>query len=184
MYNLTRKILPILLLGISLVFLDCTEGYGQRSKRKKKKKQEEQVDSNLNNLKLAEQFFTEGEKYFILEDYTKALVFFQKSLELAPGNAAINYKIAEIFNINNDLDNALIHALEAVRLQSNNKYYYLLLAEIYKKQSEYEKAAEVFEVWKALGFISFTLPEPDDLSINKLHNMILGMKNEIDKLKK
>lgn len=145
MYNLTRKILPILLLGISLVFLDCTEGYGQRSKRKKKKKQEEQVDNNNNNLKLAEQFFTEGEKYFILEDYTKALVFFQKSLELAPGNAAINYKIAEIFNINNDLDNALIHALEAVRLQSNNKYYYLLLAEIYKKQSEYAKAAEVFE---------------------------------------
>ncbi len=145
MYNVSRKILPILLLGISLVFLDCTEGYGQKSKRKKKKQQEEQVDSNINNLKLAEQFFTEGEKYFILEDYTKALVFFQKSLELAPGNAAINYKIAEIFNINNDLDNALIHALEAVRFQGNNKYYYLLLAEIYKKQSDYAKAAEVYE---------------------------------------
>lgn len=53
---------------------------------------------------------------------------------------------------------------------------------------EYEpytlKAEEVFEVWKALGFISFSLPEPDDLNISKLHNMILGMKNDIDKLKK
>lgn len=46
------------------------------------------------------------------------------------------------------------------------------------------KAEEVFEVWKALGFISFSLPEPDDLNISKLHNMILGMKNDIDKLKK
>ena len=145
MYSFIRKILPILLLGISLIFLDYTEGYAQRSKKKKKKKQEEQVDVNVNNLRLAEQFFTEGEKYFILEDYTKALVFFQKSLELDPGNAAINFKISEIYNINNDLDNALIHALEAVRLQSDNKYYYLLLAEIYKKQSDYEKAAEVYE---------------------------------------
>ena len=53
---------------------------------------------------------------------------------------------------------------------------------------EYEpyslNANEVFEVWKALGFISFSLPEPDDLSMNKLHNMIVGMKGEIDKLKK
>ena len=46
------------------------------------------------------------------------------------------------------------------------------------------KAEEVFEVWKALGYISFSLPEPDDLNISKLHNMILGMKNDIDKLKK
>ena len=46
------------------------------------------------------------------------------------------------------------------------------------------KADEVFEVWKALGYISFNLPDPDDLNISKLHNMILGMKNDIDKLKK
>ncbi len=53
--------------------------------------------------------------------------------------------------------------------------------------SEYEpysiKAEEVYEVWKALGFISFELPEPREISTQKLHSMILDMKNDIDKLK-
>ena len=145
MFNLLRKILPIFLLATAFVLTDYSEGYAQKSKKRKKKKEQEQVETGNNNLRLAEQFFTEGEKYFILEDYTKALVFFQKSLELDPGNAAINFKISEIYNLNNDLDNALIHAEEAVKLQDNNKYYYLLLAEIYKKKSEYGKAAETYE---------------------------------------
>jgi len=46
------------------------------------------------------------------------------------------------------------------------------------------KVDEIYEVWKALGFISFNLPETDELSVNKLHNMILGMKNDIENLKK
>ncbi len=52
---------------------------------------------------------------------------------------------------------------------------------------EYEaysiKAEEVYEVWKALGFISFELPEPVEITTHKLHSMILDMKNDIDKLK-
>ncbi|MDA3953714.1 MAG: LexA family transcriptional regulator [Bacteroidales bacterium] len=46
------------------------------------------------------------------------------------------------------------------------------------------KVDEIHEVWKALGFLSFNLPEPDELSMSSLHNMILGMKNEIEQLKK
>ena len=145
MQNIIRRILLILVLATSMVFIDNTEGYGQKSRKRKKKKEKDQIEITNNNLRLAEQFFTEGEKYFILEDYTKALVFFQKSLELAPSNAAINYKIAELYNINGDLENALIYATEAVRLQENNKYYYLLLAEIYKKKTDYAKASEIFE---------------------------------------
>ncbi|MCK5028474.1 MAG: LexA family transcriptional regulator [Bacteroidales bacterium] len=45
------------------------------------------------------------------------------------------------------------------------------------------KAEEVYEVWKALGFISFELPEPGEITTQKLHSMILNMKNDIDKLK-
>jgi tetratricopeptide (TPR) repeat protein len=145
MQKINSKILLILMLGISIILLDTSDGYGQRSKKRKKKKEKDTVEINANNLRLAEQFFTEGEKYFILEEYTKSLVFFQRSLELDPDNAAINYKIAEIYNLNGDLENALIHASEAVRLQGENKYYYLLLAEVYKKQTDYAKAAEIYE---------------------------------------
>jgi tetratricopeptide (TPR) repeat protein len=145
MQKTNSKIWLILLLGVSMILVDVTAGYGQRTKKRKKKKEKDPTEINLNNKRLAEQFFTEGEKYFILEDYTKSLVFFQRSLELNPENAAIHYKIAEIYNLSSDLDNALIHATEAVRFQKDNKYYYLLLAEIYKKQTDYAKATEVYE---------------------------------------
>lgn len=46
------------------------------------------------------------------------------------------------------------------------------------------KVEEIFEIWKALGYISFSLPEPDNLNVDKLHQMILEMKNDIEKLKK
>ncbi|MGE0077090.1 MAG: S24 family peptidase [Bacteroidales bacterium] len=42
----------------------------------------------------------------------------------------------------------------------------------------------ITEVWKALGYISFSLPEPDELHMGKLAAMIYKMQGEIDELKK
>ena len=54
---------------------------------------------------------------------------------------------------------------------------------------EYEsyslKIEEIHEIWKALGFISFNLPEPEnELSMSRLHSMIIEMREEIKSLKK
>ena len=46
------------------------------------------------------------------------------------------------------------------------------------------KVDEIYEIWKALGFISFDLPESNSLSVNNLHQMILSLKKDIDDLKK
>ncbi|MFB6343332.1 S24 family peptidase [Saccharicrinis sp. FJH62] len=42
----------------------------------------------------------------------------------------------------------------------------------------------VMEVWKALGYICFSLPEPDDTSLRKLTSMVYKMQDELEKLKK
>ncbi len=42
----------------------------------------------------------------------------------------------------------------------------------------------VSEVWKALGYISFSLPEPDEMHIGKLSAMVYRMQNELDELKR
>ncbi|NJO88055.1 MAG: hypothetical protein HC831_03130 [Chloroflexia bacterium] len=42
----------------------------------------------------------------------------------------------------------------------------------------------ITEVWKALGYISFSLPEPDEMNIGKLTAMVFKMQNELDELKK
>lgn len=43
----------------------------------------------------------------------------------------------------------------------------------------------ILEIWKALGFISFELPEKksDTLDVNGLHKMIVDMKKDLDELK-
>jgi transcriptional regulator with XRE-family HTH domain len=41
----------------------------------------------------------------------------------------------------------------------------------------------ILEVWKAIGYITFTLPEPEDISISKLTSMYEELKNEIARLK-
>lgn len=42
----------------------------------------------------------------------------------------------------------------------------------------------VIELWKALGFISFKLSEPDELNIENLSRLVLNMKQEIETIKK
>jgi transcriptional regulator with XRE-family HTH domain len=41
----------------------------------------------------------------------------------------------------------------------------------------------ISEVWKALGYISFSLPAPDEMHLGKLSAMVYKMQDELDKLK-
>jgi len=42
----------------------------------------------------------------------------------------------------------------------------------------------ISEVWKALGYICFALPEPDEINMGKLTAMVYKMQNELDELRK
>ena len=70
-------------------------GNAQRNRRPT-----EAVQASANRSREAEFYFTEGEKFFILEDYAKALTYYQKTLEIAPENATVHYKIAEVLTQN------------------------------------------------------------------------------------
>jgi phage repressor protein C with HTH and peptisase S24 domain len=41
----------------------------------------------------------------------------------------------------------------------------------------------ISEIWKALGYISFSLPEPDEMHLGKLAAMVYKMQTELDELK-
>ncbi len=99
-------------------------------------------------LREAEFYFTEGEKFFILEDYAKALVYYQRALDINPDNGTIHYKIAEVLSRSNkqdDLAKAAVSIEQALRLDSENKYFYLLAATIYNSLGRFQKAAESYE---------------------------------------
>ena len=52
---------------------------------------------------------------------------------------------------------------------------------------EYEtytiETSSVLEIWRALGFLSFELPEPDALNVKKLSSVLAKMQEELEKMK-
>lgn len=99
-------------------------------------------------LREAEFYFTEGEKFFILEDYAKALVYYQRALDINPENGTIHYKMAEVLSKSNKQDDLLKASgsvEQALRLDPENKYFYLLAATIYNSLGRFEKAAQAYE---------------------------------------
>lgn len=121
--------------------------YGTASGQRNRKPPEE-VQASANRSREAEFYFTEGEKFFILEDYAKALTYYQKTLEIAPENATVHYKIAEVLMQNErpeDLQKAAVSIENALRLEKKNKYFYLLGANIYASLARFDKAAQTYE---------------------------------------
>jgi len=108
------------------------------------------ADAELNDLKRreAESLFTEGMKYFILEDYTKALGSFQRVSEMTPDEPMVYYKMAEVYSRSSnqdDLGKAAAYIERALKLDKKNKYFYLLAADIYTAQNSFSKAEQVLE---------------------------------------
>ncbi|HEY3405667.1 MAG TPA: tetratricopeptide repeat protein [Ohtaekwangia sp.] len=133
----------ILFLLFLTVFLKPEGLYAQR-----KKKPSGELQASNTRMREAEFYFTEGEKFFILEDYAKALLYYQRAMEINPENATVHYKIAEVFSRNNnaeDLQRAAISIENALRLEKKNKYFYILAASIYNNQTRFEKSAVVYE---------------------------------------
>ncbi|GIV36900.1 MAG: hypothetical protein KatS3mg032_1279 [Cyclobacteriaceae bacterium] len=96
----------------------------------------------------AEFYFTEAERFFMLEDYAKALTHYQKVLDINPGNATVHYRMAEIFSRSNrpdDLQRAAQSIETALRHEQKNKYFYLLGANIYLSLTRYDQAARMYE---------------------------------------
>ncbi|HLT71404.1 MAG TPA: tetratricopeptide repeat protein [Cyclobacteriaceae bacterium] len=135
------RVHSILLLGIAFCILPLAV-----HAQKKKKGHAEQ--SQGIKEREAEFYFTEGEKYFILEDYAKALLYYQKSLEVNASNATVHYKIAEVLSRSqrqDDMLKASISIENALKLETKNKYFYLLAVNIYNTLARFDKAAQTYE---------------------------------------
>jgi len=137
---LTTRILYSIIFFITLLPLSLVA-------QKKKKADEAAAPTSLKSRE-AEFYFTEGEKYFILEDFAKALVYYQKALDILPTNATIHYKIAEVLaqgSKQDDLIRASLSIEQALKYERKNKFFYLLGASIYSNLSKFDRAAQLYE---------------------------------------
>lgn len=129
--------------SLALVF---ALSFAQNSEAQKvRKNQKGKAALNDKAKREAEYLFTEAQKYYILEDYAKAMSLFQKCLDLSPDNAAIYYKLGEISVQNDNLGEALKYAKKTLELNTSNKYYYLLTANIYTQRGEFKNASLLYE---------------------------------------
>lgn len=113
-----------------------------------KRKNNPDPKSTDSRLREAEFFFTEAEKYFILEDYAKALLYFQRVAELNPTNGTVHYKIAEILakgTKEEDMQKAAQNIEIALKYEKKNKYFYALASNIYSSIGDFEKATDALE---------------------------------------
>ncbi|MEP2668445.1 MAG: tetratricopeptide repeat protein [Cyclobacteriaceae bacterium] len=140
---INKRFSVIILILLTALVGTSSIAYAQKDKRKK-------GSSTLSEAQLreAEFYFIEAEKYFILEDYAKALLYFQRVSELNPENGTVHYKIAEILSKSNkeeDLIKASASIDAALKADSKNKYFYLLASNIYSNLTNFSKAAQLLE---------------------------------------
>ncbi|GAB3341487.1 tetratricopeptide repeat protein [Marivirga atlantica] len=88
---------------------------------------------------------TEGMHFLSIENQTKALNSFLKAHELMPENAAVNSKIAEIYQQSEEYDNALFYAVNANQQAPENHFYAALLANIQTETGDLSGAINTYE---------------------------------------
>lgn len=163
-----------------------------------RKKSGNETASSDARLREAEFFFTEAEKYFILEDYAKALLYFQRVAELNPTNATVHYKLAEILSKGNK-DEDIVKASQsietALKLEKKNKYFYLLASNIYASLNAFDKATLALEtmmkevrgtddyLYELAALYLYDKKEEEALKVYNRAESILGI-NEVSSLQK
>jgi tetratricopeptide (TPR) repeat protein len=171
-----------------LIFVLIAEVGAQATQRKP-----EQSPSNISAAQ-AEVAFLDGMRYYILEDYGKAVSYFEHSCELNPRQSEFHFKAAEALARRQrpeDFKLAASHIEQAIRLDSKNKTYYLLAADIYaaipdvnaairtleKLGVEIPEATEAF--YELAGFYQLAGKPEDALKTLEKAEAVFGMNETI-----
>ena len=141
-----------------LIFVFCfflPDAYSQRKKKKEESSLPNKIDESMSRGEessndrqsslSAERELLVGMKFFALDDYSPALESFQKALKINPKSSGIHYQIAQTLFRQKKYSEAAAYAEKAIGLEDNNKYYYVLLANIFQAQGLYEEGAKVYE---------------------------------------
>ena len=88
----------------------------------------------------AEQSFTEGMKYFLIEDFEKARAEFKKNISVYGEQATVYYMLSKSENALNLLDYSLASAKKAVELDDENFFYLQHLGDLQFKNNLYKDA--------------------------------------------
>lgn len=136
-----NKIITILFL---LVILWPGEGFSQKREKRKKHKSEVSTETNANNDEVTA-IFIDATTAKLSGETTKAIGLYESCLEKNPHHSASMYELAQLYFDASDYSSAARFAEQASELEPENKWYKLLLVEIYGKAGKKKELLETCE---------------------------------------
>lgn len=116
-----------------------TQAQKKEKKRDKKNKQSEVVIDNQEVTNL----FIDATKARLIGEKTKAINLYNSCLEKNPEHAASMYELAQLYFEKADYSTAARFAEKAATIEPDNKWYKLLLVEIYGKSNSVRELVEI-----------------------------------------
>lgn len=107
-------------------------------------------------------------------------------LPVPPGSYIFCDYVEHVSGIREGKPYVLVTADEGVvykRVFQPNEEQLLLKSDNLEYDPYLVESSSVLEIWKALGFLSFELPEADALSVQKLTGVVARLQEEVSKLK-
>ncbi|WP_338872821.1 tetratricopeptide repeat protein [Spirosoma sp. SC4-14] len=129
-----------------MLWLTTTPALAQRKRDKPEAAIAKPGSGSTTTVRLEEEtMFAEGMRYMMTDEPAKAVAQFGKVLQKYPNNAAAQYSTANALIKTGKVSEAIPYASKAYSLDKENKFYALLLAELYVKQKRYSEAEELYE---------------------------------------
>lgn len=112
--------------------------------------------------------YFDAAKQKVLGNYEQALELFNQYVKNHPDDAAAYFEIADIHSALKQTDQAIPMAEKAVELDDNNKWYKILLFQLYQEKSRFDEATVVME--QLLAAEPGNLEYIQELALNHIYN--------------
>jgi len=140
-----NKSIILIIITLQLFFIGCSTSKVAAQKIKKASKNTEKTVELPENKRIEFEFlYIEGLKHKMLGNLDNAIQYFNNCLEISPKSAAVLYELANIHTIKGDLTSAKALLEKAILINSENKWYKLLLAQIYQGNKQYVEASKIY----------------------------------------
>ncbi len=132
---------------------------------------ENDLDNNIGKFNF---FFYEALNQISQLNYDSAFDLLKYCLLIDPESAVVRYELSKLYMTINDKTQPEILMKEAVAIDPDNYWYWMLLANYYEKYREYDKSIEIYEA------ISLKFPSRTDILINLIN--LYGSSSNYDKM--
>ncbi|MCF8303233.1 MAG: tetratricopeptide repeat protein [Bacteroidales bacterium] len=135
------------ILTIAIFALSACKTQQPPAKAEKEKQDSRGIPSRFSDAyqRRTTELFVDATKERILENYDKAIEKYQQCVKRDSLHHAAYYEMARTHIKKDDLEQALENAQKAEAINDTNKWYKLLLADLYQQSEKHLKAAQIYE---------------------------------------